>query len=85
MKTKTIHHLPHEFRGLDLPRPMTQMERNKRIRTALASLPPRSRFLVPELLSPVVTVSLVLKARAKRLVPVWWDSSSREYKLFPRS
>ena len=82
MKTKTIHHI--DVGGLHNPTLLSSQERNLRIRTALATLPPRSRFLVPEMLSPVVTVSLVLKARAKRLVPVWWDSASREYKLFPR-
>ena len=83
VKTKTIHHI--DCSGLHHPALLTPQERNLRIRTALSKLPPSSRFLVPELLSPVVTVSLVLKARAKRLVPVWWDSVSREYKLFPRS
>lgn len=81
MKTKTIHHIDCRLAS----HADNAAVRNHHIRHILSKLPPRSRFLVPELQSPVVTVSLVLKARAKRLVPVWWDSVSREYKLFPRS
>jgi hypothetical protein len=81
LKTKTIHHIDCRL----VSYAETDSLRNFYIRKILSQVPPRSRFLVPELLIPVVTVSLVLKARAKRLVPVWWDSASRQYKLFPRS
>lgn len=83
MKTKTVHHI--HSGGLHHPALMSAQERNRRVREALKDVPSRSRVLIPDFLEPVFTISLVLKARARRLVPVWWDSMSREYKLFPRS
>lgn len=69
-------------RALDLAAKQGLPAIRKVVRDILKDIPARSRLLIPEMLAPVATVALVLKARSKRIVPVWWDGKS--YQLFPR-
>lgn len=52
------------------------------VRHILSDIPPRSVLLIPNLLSPAAAVGLVLRCRAKSIVPVWFNG--KEYLRFPR-
>ena len=52
------------------------------VRHILSDIPPRSALPIPELLSPAAAVGLVLRCRAKSIVPVWFNG--KEYLRFPR-
>ena len=53
-----------------------------RARRILETVPPRSTLLIPNFLAAPASVALVLRARAKSIVPVWWNGA--EYLRFPR-
>lgn len=52
------------------------------VRHILSDIPPRSVLLIPNLRSPAAAVGLVLRCRAKSIVPVWFNG--KEYLRFPR-